>query len=82
MALHQMERKEIDLATETLHRTVDSGRRLFEAGERLLDDIDRLWRQTINSTAWKSARHRYLLMGVAAGVCFALAAQMRRTLSR
>jgi hypothetical protein len=65
--------KDVELATETLHRSIDSGRRLFEAGERLLDDLDRFWRQTANSPAWKSPRHRFLLIGVAAGVCVALA---------
>lgn len=80
MALQHFEKKEVDLATETLHRSIDSGRRLFEAGERLLDDLDRLWRQTVRTEAWdaQSRRNRFLLIGVIAGVCVAVAARMRR----
>jgi hypothetical protein len=80
MALQHFEKKEVDLATETLHRSVDSGRRLFEAGERLLDDLDRLWRQTVRTEAWdaQSRRNRFLLIGVIAGVCVAVAARLRR----
>jgi hypothetical protein len=82
MALQHFEKKEVDLATETLHRSIDSGRRLFEAGERLLDDLDRLWRQTVRTEAWdaQSRRNRFLLIGVIAGVCVAVAARMRRHL--
>src|ERR1700685_3833653 len=58
MALQQFERKEVDLATETLHRSIDSGRRLFEAGERLIDDLNRLWQQTVRSDGWASAARR------------------------
>lgn len=80
MALQHFEKKEVDLATETLHRSIDSGRRLFEAGQRLLDDLDRLWRQTIRTDTWtsESRRNRYLLIGVVAGVCVAVAAKLRR----
>jgi hypothetical protein len=80
MALQQFERKEVDLATETLHRSIDSGRRLFEAGERLIDDLGRLWRQTVRSDAWASEarRNRYLLIGVAAGLCVAVVTRLRR----
>jgi hypothetical protein len=78
-ALQQFERKEVDLATETLHRSI-SGRRLFEAGERLIDDLGRLWRQTVRSDAWTSEarRNRYLLIGVAAGLCVAVVTRFRR----
>jgi hypothetical protein len=80
MALQHFEKKEVDLATETLHRSIDSGRRLFEAGERLLDDLDRLWRQTVRTEPWdaQSRRNRFLLIGVIAGVAVAVAARMRR----
>jgi hypothetical protein len=80
MALQHFEKKEMDLATETLHRSIDSGRRLFEAGDRLLDDLDHLWRQMVRTEAWndESRRNRYLLIGLVAGVCVAIAARMRR----
>ncbi len=80
MALQHFEKKEVDLATETLHRSIDSGRRLFEASERLLDDLDRLWRQTVRTEPWDapSQRNRFLLIGAIAGVCVAVAARMRR----
>jgi hypothetical protein len=80
MALQHFEKKEMDLATETLHRSIDSGRRLFEAGDRLLDDLDHLWHQTVRTEAWndESRRNRYLLIGLVAGVCVAIAARMRR----
>ncbi len=80
MALQHFEKKELDLATETLHRSIDSGRRLFEAGDRLLADLEHLWRQTIRSESWNddARRNRYLLIGLVAGVCVAIAARMHR----
>ncbi len=80
IALQHFEKKDVDLATETLHRSIDSGRRLFEAGERLLDDLDRLWRQTVHTDAWEaqSRRNRYLLIAVIAGVAVGVAARLRR----
>jgi hypothetical protein len=80
MAPQHFEKKEVDLATETLHRSIDSGRRLFEASERLLDDLDRLWRQTVRTEPWdaQSRRNRLLLIGAIAGVCVAVAVRMRR----
>jgi hypothetical protein len=80
MALQHFERKEVDLATETLHRSIDSGRRLFEAGERLIDDLDNFWRQTVRTNTWTSEgrRNRYLLIGVVAGVCAAIVTTLRR----
>lgn len=70
---------EVDEASETLHHVIDSGRQMFEAGERVIDEIDRLWQSTRQSGGATQGRQRRLWMvGILAGVCLAVAVRLRQ----
>lgn len=71
---------EVDEASETLHHVIDSGRQMFAAGERVIDELDRLWQSTKHAGGGTaSGRQRRLWMvGIMAGVCLAIAVRLKQ----
>jgi len=83
MAIQEANRElthgEVDQASETLHHVIDSGRQMFRAGERVIDELDHLWQTTkrVNGAPQGSRQRRLWIIGIMAGVCLAIAARMR-----
>jgi hypothetical protein len=84
MAIQEANRElthaEVDQASETLHHVIDSGRQMFRAGERVIDELDHLWQTTkrVNGGGGQGSRQRRLwIIGIMAGVCLAIAARVR-----
>jgi hypothetical protein len=74
----EVSRTEVDEASETLHHVIDSGRQMFRAGERVINEIDHLWQTAKRAEGTHGIRARRLWMvGIMAGVCLAIAARMR-----
>ncbi len=75
-----MAHAEVDQASETLHHVIDSGRQMFNAGERVIDELDHLWQTAKRSDMGGSQggrARRLWIIGIMAGVCLAIAARMR-----
>ncbi len=79
----QQAHTEVDQASETLHHVIDSGRQMFRAGERVVDEIERLWHSTRQGSSMGGMnvgggrQRRLWIVGVMAGVCLAIAVRMR-----
>jgi hypothetical protein len=83
MATQEMNREmahtEVDEASATLHHVIDSGRQMFRAGERVIDEIDHLWQTSkrVEGATQGSRARRLWIIGIMAGVCLAIAARIR-----
>lgn len=65
-------------ASELIRDLIQTGQQMFSAGERLLDDLDRL-RGHAADTEWRIEfrNHPYLWIGASVGACLVLAVLFR-----
>jgi len=79
-ANREMTHTEVDEASATLHHVIDSGRQMFRAGERVIDELDHLWqtaRRSGDGTPQSTRQRRLWMVGIMAGICLAIAARVR-----
>ena len=72
-----MAHAEVDQASETLHHVIESGRQMYRAGERVVDELDRLWHSTKSPLGGQGRQRRLWMIGIVAGICLAVAVRMR-----
>jgi hypothetical protein len=64
---------------ELIRDLVQTGQQMFSAGQRLLDDLDRLRGSAAGETEWRIEfkNHPYLWIAASVGACLLLAAMFR-----
>ncbi|HLH38755.1 MAG TPA: hypothetical protein VKX39_06375 [Bryobacteraceae bacterium] len=63
---------------DLIRDVIETGRNMFAAGKRLLDDLERL-RTNAGESEWRFEfrKHPYLWIGASVGACLLLAAMLR-----